>query len=129
MLDAYQEFQLSESARAQVGWRDQDQDGVYDVVDTLSDSFTGIDPTPVCPTLHLAGINIDNIPALPDGISNPSGAQWGVHVWDPEAGGGAGRVYGRVDLHARQHQPAQFCLGTHQRRRLAPGRAVGWCVG
>ncbi len=90
MLDAYQEFQLSESARAQVGWRDQDQDGVYDVVDTLSDSFTGIDPTPVCPTLHLAGINIDNTPALPDGISNPSGAQWGVHVWDPEAGGGAG---------------------------------------
>ena len=49
MFDAYQEFQLSESARQQVGWRDQDEDGVYDVVDTLSDAFTGIDPGPGLP--------------------------------------------------------------------------------
>ncbi len=90
MIDAYQEFQLSESARQQVGWRNSDGDGVYDVIDTLTDGFTGISPAPTCPALHLANIAINNIPALPAGITNPVGAQWSVHVWDPEANAGIG---------------------------------------
>jgi hypothetical protein len=89
MYDAYQEFQLSESARQEVGWRDSDGDGVYDVVDTLRDSFTGL-TAPPCPTLHLANVAINSVPALPDGIINPVGAQWGVRVWDPEANSGQG---------------------------------------
>jgi hypothetical protein len=61
------QFPTVGSARAQVGWRDADADGVYDVIDTLS--TRSLDHAgPGLPALHLAEIDIDNTPALPDGI-------------------------------------------------------------
>jgi hypothetical protein len=117
MVSAYQQHELSDSARAQVGWRDTDDDGVYDALDTLSDTFAGFSPDPVCPELHLSDVAIDNVPALPPGVTDPINGQWSAHVWDVEAGGGVGgyadvmlytpvtinrptAVWGRVDLGA-----------------------------
>lgn len=84
MISGYNNYQLSASARGQVGWRDADEDGVYDVVDTMQNGFTGFPSDPVCPTLHFGDVPIDNSPALPDGITDPVGASWEVEVWDPE---------------------------------------------
>ncbi|MBN2304092.1 MAG: hypothetical protein JXQ72_06440, partial [Anaerolineae bacterium] len=97
MLQAYNSHQLSESARDQVGWRDQDSDGVYDVLDTLSDTFGSgyFSSPPICPTLHLANVAIDNRAPMPleedlgpwqfDGDTNGDGVvdTWALRIWNP----------------------------------------------
>lgn len=98
MVDAYKTHMLSDSAREQVGWRDSDEDGVYDVMDTLSDTFSADyfgGSQPVCPQLHLADVDVLNTPAMPymddlgpwvdEGDIDDDGDvdQWAAYIWDP----------------------------------------------
>ncbi len=83
MVSAYAAHALSEPARQQVGWRDADESGVYDVFETLVDTFGGFDSAPVCSVLHLADVPIDTVPALPlEFGSGDSEAEWSAYVWD-----------------------------------------------
>jgi hypothetical protein len=84
MVDAYQGHQLSTSARAQIGWRDSDSNGIYDVLDTLSDTYDNPSGQALCPILHLLDIPIANIPTLPDEIGGTDTYDlWHGVVWDP----------------------------------------------
>jgi len=82
-------------------WLDSDSDGMYDILDTLSDTFTGFAADPVCPVLHLAEIPIQNNPALPEDFG-ATGSPSGCPDWS-----GTRSEYGwrRVCAHAG------FCSG------------------
>lgn len=83
MISAYAAHALSDSARQQVGWRDADESGVYDVFETLVDTFDGFASAPVCPVLHLAEVPIDTVPAIPlEFGSGDNETQWSAYVWD-----------------------------------------------
>ncbi|HVO69442.1 MAG TPA: hypothetical protein VMT24_05320, partial [Aggregatilineaceae bacterium] len=87
MIDAYRGHQLSDSARQQVGWRDSDANGIYDVLDTLRDTFTGFTSPAVCPILHLLEIPITNNPTVPDEFgTGEDETHWAGLVWDPVTG-------------------------------------------
>ena len=86
MVAAYRAHALSKAARQQVGWRDADNSGVYDVLETLKDTFAGFETAPVCPALHLAQVPIEVVPALPQQFGSgdtPEG--WSTQVWDRDA--------------------------------------------
>ncbi|NDJ77751.1 MAG: hypothetical protein GYB65_15975, partial [Chloroflexi bacterium] len=84
MLAGYREFRLSDSARAQVGWRESDGDGVYDVLDTIQDMFTVPGTDPICPILHIAGVEVLNEAAVPFdfGLWGDGSGGWSPHIWD-----------------------------------------------
>jgi hypothetical protein len=83
MISAYAAHALSEAARQQVGWRDADESGLYDVFETLKDTFGGFPDAQVCPVLHLAGVPIDTVPALPLTFgAGDSETNWSAYVWD-----------------------------------------------
>lgn len=99
MVDAYRGHLLSGAARMQVGWRDDDDDGIYDVMDTLNDTFTADTyfggAEPICSVLHLSSVGISNDPAMPyaddldywvdDGDVDDNGSvdTWGTKIWNP----------------------------------------------
>jgi hypothetical protein len=88
MVYAYRNYAISNPARGQVGWMDRNDNGVYDVIDTLYDTFEGA-IEPVCPSIHLANIPVLNQAALPDtfGLA-PGGGEgdangWWSYVYNP----------------------------------------------
>ncbi len=83
MVAAYRAHALSEAARQQVGWRDADNSGIYDVLETLKDSFEGFETAPVCPVLHLTQVPIEVVPARPLQFgSGDTQDSWSTYVWD-----------------------------------------------
>lgn len=86
MIGAYRDYLLSEEARGQLGWRDSDGDGVYDVMDTLEDSFNGLGSQPVCSIIHLTDIDVHNDPPMPNEYGSGDETQWYAEIWDPALG-------------------------------------------
>ncbi len=84
MIDAYRTNTLSLPARQQVGWYDGDNDGFYDVTDTLTDTFTGFSAAPACPVLHIANQLVENKDPLPGDVTDEG--HWSIFVWDPVEG-------------------------------------------
>ena len=83
MVQAYNTHALSESARQQVGWRDSDNNGIYDIFETLEDGFAGFFTDPVCPAIHFSEIPIINDPARPNELGpGDTEEQWTAYIWD-----------------------------------------------
>lgn len=86
MVSAYRAHALSEAARHQVGWRDADRSGVYDVLETLKDTFEGFYTAPVCPVLHLSAVPIETVPARPLQFGpGDDENSWSTQIWDRQA--------------------------------------------
>ncbi|MBI5957854.1 MAG: hypothetical protein HY866_03905, partial [Chloroflexi bacterium] len=86
MVDGYYSNALSEEARQMVGWKDSDEDtdgdDLYDILDTLEDTFTSYSSDPGCPILHLGNIDIINQTALPEEPGPGPNYEWTARVWD-----------------------------------------------
>ncbi|MBN1681287.1 MAG: hypothetical protein JW966_13465 [Anaerolineae bacterium] len=84
MWQAYSQYQLSNSAREQIGWRDANENGIYDVVDTLSENdetniLTYYDSgAPVCPILHMTDVPVENTTTVPDFFNPELDDYWAV---------------------------------------------------
>jgi hypothetical protein len=84
MIAGYYGNALSEEARQMVGWResDADDDDLYDVLDTLDDTFAGYPNDPACPILHLGDVAITNVTALPEDFGSGNSSGWAAYVRD-----------------------------------------------
>jgi len=82
MISAYKDHRLSDTARGQVGWLDMNENGVYDVIDTLMDTFEAPPSPEVCPVLHLNDVEVHNNAAVPSDPGPGSDTAWWNYIWD-----------------------------------------------